>query len=58
MNKNFAAALEREGVIFIGPPSHAIEVMGDKISSKKIAKAAGVNTIPGDNRIIKNDNKK
>jgi len=54
-NKHFAAALEREGIVFIGPPSHAIEAMGDKISSKKTAKAAGVNTIPGDNRIIKND---
>lgn len=32
---------------FIGPPTHAIEAMGDKIESKKLAKAAKVNTIPG-----------
>jgi propionyl-CoA carboxylase alpha chain len=46
-NRNFAAALEAEGVVFIGPPSPAIEAMGDKITSKKIAKEAGVSTVPG-----------
>ncbi len=46
-NMNFAAALEREGVVFVGPPSPAIEAMGDKITSKKIAQEAGVNTVPG-----------
>jgi propionyl-CoA carboxylase alpha chain len=46
-NMNFAAALEREGVIFVGPPSLAIEAMGDKITSKKIAMEAGVSTVPG-----------
>lgn len=46
-NMNFAAALEREGVVFIGPPSPAIEAMGDKITSKKIAQEAGVSTVPG-----------
>ena len=46
-NKAFAAALEAEGVAFIGPPSTAIEQMGDKITSKKIAQAAGVSTVPG-----------
>jgi propionyl-CoA carboxylase alpha chain len=46
-NMNFAAALEREGVVFVGPPSPAIEAMGDKITSKKIAQAAGVSTVPG-----------
>ncbi|WP_151720360.1 acetyl-CoA carboxylase biotin carboxylase subunit [Gemmobacter serpentinus] len=44
---DFAAALEKEGVIFVGPPSPAIESMGDKITSKKIAQEAGVNTVPG-----------
>ena len=44
---DFAAALEREGVVFIGPPSPAIEAMGDKITSKKLAKEAGVSTVPG-----------
>jgi propionyl-CoA carboxylase alpha chain len=44
---DFAAALEKEGVVFIGPPSPAIEAMGDKITSKKIAMEAGVSTVPG-----------
>jgi propionyl-CoA carboxylase alpha chain len=46
-NKAFAAALEAAGVVFIGPPSTAIEAMGDKITSKKLAMAAGVSTVPG-----------
>ncbi|EGJ20654.1 propionyl-CoA carboxylase, alpha subunit [Cereibacter sphaeroides WS8N] len=44
---DFAAALEAAGVVFIGPPSGAIEAMGDKITSKKLAKEAGVSTVPG-----------
>ena len=46
-NMNFAAALEKDGVVFVGPPSPAIEAMGDKITSKKIAQEAGVSTVPG-----------
>ena len=46
-NKAFAAALEAAGVVFIGPPSSAIQAMGDKITSKKLAMAAGVSTVPG-----------
>jgi propionyl-CoA carboxylase alpha chain len=46
-NRDFAAALEAAGVVFIGPPSSAVEAMGDKITSKKIAQAAGVSTVPG-----------
>ncbi|MDP3263664.1 MAG: acetyl/propionyl/methylcrotonyl-CoA carboxylase subunit alpha [Tabrizicola sp.] len=46
-NMNFAAALEAAGVVFIGPPSGAIEAMGDKITSKKLAMEAGVSTVPG-----------
>ncbi len=46
-NRVFAAALEAVGVAFIGPPSPAIEAMGDKITSKKIAIEAGVSTVPG-----------
>ncbi len=46
-NMNFAAALEAAGVVFIGPPSPAIQAMGDKITSKKLAMAAGVSTVPG-----------
>jgi propionyl-CoA carboxylase alpha chain len=46
-NPRFAATLEAAGVAFIGPPVKAIEAMGDKITSKKIAQAAGVSTVPG-----------
>ena len=46
-NESFCEALEREGIVFIGPKTHAIAAMGDKIASKKLAKEAGVNTIPG-----------
>jgi propionyl-CoA carboxylase alpha chain len=46
-NSKFAAALEKVGVVFIGPPVKAIEAMGDKITSKKLAQAAGVSTVPG-----------
>ncbi len=46
-NPKFAEALEAEGVAFIGPPKGAIEAMGDKITSKKIAQEAGVSTVPG-----------
>jgi propionyl-CoA carboxylase alpha chain len=46
-NPAFAAALEKHGIIFVGPPVKAIEAMGDKITSKKLAAAAGVSTVPG-----------
>ncbi len=46
-NMKFAEALEKEGVVFVGPPSPAIESMGDKITSKKLAQEAGVSTVPG-----------
>ena len=43
----FAEALSKLGVAFIGPPVGAIEAMGDKITSKKLAAKAGVSTVPG-----------
>ncbi|WP_372573693.1 ATP-binding protein [Ruegeria jejuensis] len=46
-NAKFAEALEAEGVAFVGPPVGAIESMGDKITSKKIAQEANVSTVPG-----------
>ncbi|NKC14745.1 MAG: acetyl-CoA carboxylase biotin carboxylase subunit [Gammaproteobacteria bacterium] len=46
-NAAFARRLSDEGIVFIGPPAAAIEVMGDKITAKKLAGEAGVNTIPG-----------
>jgi len=44
---SFAEALAAKGIAFIGPPVNAIAAMGDKIESKKLAKAAGVNVVPG-----------
>ena len=44
---SFAEALAKEGIAFIGPPVNAIAAMGDKIESKKLAKEAGVNVVPG-----------
>ncbi|MEP5631932.1 MAG: acetyl/propionyl/methylcrotonyl-CoA carboxylase subunit alpha [Tateyamaria sp.] len=46
-NSKFAKALDAAGVAFVGPPVGAIEKMGDKITSKKIAQEAGVSTVPG-----------
>ncbi len=46
-NPAFAAALKAENIIFVGPPVGAIEAMGDKITSKKLAAEAGVSTVPG-----------
>ncbi|MGR3433561.1 MAG: acetyl-CoA carboxylase biotin carboxylase subunit [Shimia sp.] len=46
-NARFAQALAEEGVAFVGPPAAAIEAMGDKITSKRIAAEAGVSTVPG-----------
>uniref|UniRef100_A0A8C4I966 propionyl-CoA carboxylase n=1 Tax=Dicentrarchus labrax TaxID=13489 RepID=A0A8C4I966_DICLA len=52
-NKEFAKRLAAEDVTFIGPDTHAIQAMGDKIESKLIAKAAQVNTIPGFDGVVK-----
>ena len=54
-NARFAKALADIGVTFIGPPERAIKSMGDKITSKKIAQDAGVNTVPGYMGIINDD---
>ena len=48
----FAEALEKAGVVFIGPGVHAINSMGDKITSKLLAQKAGVSTIPGFTGVI------
>ncbi|MFT4181604.1 MAG: acetyl/propionyl/methylcrotonyl-CoA carboxylase subunit alpha [Rhizobium sp.] len=55
-NRAFAERLRQEGVIFIGPPVGAIEAMGDKITSKKIAADAGVSTVPGHMGLIADAN--
>jgi propionyl-CoA carboxylase alpha chain len=51
-NATFARRLEKEGIVFIGPQADAIAAMGDKIASKKLARQAGVNTIPGHDEAV------
>lgn len=52
-NAKFAQSLKDNGIAFIGPNIQAVEVMGDKIESKKFANAAKVNTVPGYLGVIK-----
>lgn len=52
-NAEFARACEKEGILFVGPPSHVLEQMGDKIKAKEIAKRCNVQTIPGSEEPIK-----
>ncbi len=51
-NAGFSKALADKGVTFIGPGEGAITSMGDKITSKRIAAEAGVNTIPGHEGVV------
>ena len=53
-NTDFARAITEMGVIFIGPPPSAIEVMGDKISSRLAAEKAGVSGVPGRSQTLIN----
>jgi len=46
-NAGFAAACAEQGVIFIGPPTGAIEAMGSKSAAKRIMEEAGVPLVPG-----------
>ncbi|OBK49752.1 acetyl/propionyl/methylcrotonyl-CoA carboxylase subunit alpha [Mycobacterium sp. 1081908.1] len=46
-NAHFAAACERAGLVFLGPPPRAIEVMGDKITAKNAVAAFDVPVVPG-----------
>ncbi len=56
-NAGFAKRVEEEGITFIGPKHYSIAAMGDKIESKKLAGAAGVNCIPGVNDAIETPEK-
>jgi propionyl-CoA carboxylase alpha chain len=56
-NAGFAKRVEEEGITFIGPKHYSIAAMGDKIESKKLAGAAGVNCIPGVNDAIESAEK-
>lgn len=51
-NTDFARAITQRGVTFIGPPPEAIEVMGDKVSSRIAAEKAGVSGVPGTSEFL------
>ncbi|HMB06218.1 MAG TPA: acetyl-CoA carboxylase biotin carboxylase subunit [Isosphaeraceae bacterium] len=51
-NEEFSKRLEEQGIVFIGPKHYSVAAMGDKIASKRLAKQAKVNTIPGYNDVI------
>lgn len=51
-NTDFAARLEKEGIVFIGPSSECIEIMGDKVMAKKTMQKAGVPTVPGSPGVV------
>jgi len=55
-NTDFARAITQRGVAFIGPPPEAIEVMGDKVSSRIAAQAAGVQGVPGTTEFLVDGN--
>lgn len=46
-NAAFAQAVEDAGLIFVGPKAGAISLLGDKVEARKVAKRAGVPTVPG-----------
>lgn len=53
---SFVEAVQKAGIAFIGPDPKAIDAMGDKITSKKLAAEAGVSTVPGHMGIIEDAN--
>jgi len=52
-NSRFVAELEKNGITFVGPSVFSVEMMGDKIQSKRLAIEAGVSTVPGHMGVIK-----
>src|ERR671934_1195823 len=51
-NENFAELCERNGIVFIGPKSKAMEITGDKMKCKAVMKKAKVPTVPGSDGVI------
>jgi acetyl-CoA carboxylase biotin carboxylase subunit len=54
-NAAFARACEQQGLVFIGPPSAAIELMGDKTAARRAMQAVGVPVVPGIDRFLLDD---
>ncbi|EJC71472.1 acetyl-CoA carboxylase, biotin carboxylase subunit [Rhizobium leguminosarum bv. viciae WSM1455] len=54
-NATFADAVEKAGLIFIGPTASSIAIMGDKISAKRAMMAAGVPCVPGPDTALPDD---
>lgn len=54
-NATFAKVVEDAGLVFIGPPSQAIALMGDKVSAKAAMRAAGVPCVPGSDGALPDD---
>ena len=52
-NADFAARCEERGIVFIGPPSAAIEAMGTKVRSRELMSAAGVPIVPGTTKAVR-----
>jgi acetyl-CoA carboxylase biotin carboxylase subunit len=53
-NAAFADAVKKEGIIFIGPDGDIIRKLGDKVAARLIARNAGLPTVPGSQRALKN----
>lgn len=56
-NSNFADRVEKEGFIFVGPPSAAIRLLGDKTKARRLARELGIPTVAGASEAIDNDMK-
>ena len=54
-NGDFADACERQGVTFIGPSSEVLRCMGDKVTSRRIMREAGVSVVPGSSEVLSDD---
>jgi pyruvate carboxylase subunit A len=54
-NPDFAKACERNGIIFVGPPSEVIQSLGDKVTARRIMKEAGIPMVPGTENLSAGD---
>jgi acetyl-CoA carboxylase biotin carboxylase subunit len=54
-NADFARACEEHGIVFIGPTSASIALMGDKTAARRAMRAAGVPVVPGTDHFLQDD---